>query len=66
MFHFTIFAQTNKFCTNRNTMTEMLSIEALAHYTRGMTTMFFILWTIRIFKYRHHNRMMKVMAVAVG
>lgn len=47
-------------------MTEMLSIEALAHYTRGMTTMFFILWTIRIFKYRHHNRMMKVMAVAVG
>ena len=33
-------------------MLETLSFEALAHYTRGMTTMFFILWTVNIYRHR--------------
>lgn len=47
-------------------MLETLSFEALAHYTRGMTTMFFILWTVNIFRHRHQNSMMMVMTIAVG
>ena len=47
-------------------MLEALSLEALAHYTRGMTTMFFILWTANIYKYRHENSMMMVMTIAAS
>ena len=46
-------------------MLETLSIEAFAHFTHGMTTMFFILWAFKIYSYRHHNSMMQMMAIAV-
>ena len=47
-------------------MLETLSFEALAHYTRGMTTMFFILWTVNIYRHRHQNSMMMVMTIAAS
>ncbi|MGN0257896.1 MAG: helix-turn-helix domain-containing protein [Bacteroides sp.] len=47
-------------------MLETLSLEALAHYTRGMTTMFFILWTANIYRHRHQNSMMMVMTFAAS
>lgn len=46
-------------------MPEVISIEALAHYTRGLSTMFFIIWFLNIYHYRHHSRMMQVKYLAV-
>lgn len=43
-----------------------LSIEALAHYTRGMATMFFILWAAITYTWRKRNRMSLVLFVAVS
>ena len=45
-------------------MLETLSFEAIAHYARGMTTMFFIVWTYNIYKHRHHNSMMMMTIAA--
>ena len=42
-----------------------MSIEALAHYTRGMSTLFFVMWTLNIYRYRRRNRMMQLMFIAV-
>ncbi|MGN0309370.1 MAG: helix-turn-helix domain-containing protein [Bacteroides sp.] len=47
-------------------MLDTLSVEALAHYVRGMTTMFFIAWTGIIFRHRHQNSMMMVMTIAIS
>lgn len=47
-------------------MLETLSLEALAHYTRGMVTMFFILWTVNIFRLRHQSSMMMVMTITAS
>ena len=47
-------------------MIDTLSVEALAHYARGMTTMFFIVWTGIIFRHRHQNSMMMVMTIAIS
>ena len=46
-------------------MLESLSIEALAHYTRGMATLFFVLWAIRISRYRHRDNLVKVLFVSI-
>ncbi|MGM9699784.1 MAG: helix-turn-helix domain-containing protein [Prevotella sp.] len=46
-------------------MLESLSIEALAHYTRGMATLFFVLWAIKIAKYRHRDNLVKVLFIAI-
>lgn len=44
---------------------DIFSFEALAHYTRGLATMFFIMCAITIYNHRHQNRMLKVLAVAI-
>lgn len=46
-------------------MLETLSLEAFAHYTRGMVTMFFILWAGEIHRHRHRNSMTEVLFVTV-
>ncbi len=43
-----------------------LSFEVLAHYTRGMATMFFILWAAITYTWRKRNRMSLVLFVAVS
>lgn len=43
----------------------MQSIEALAHYTRGLATMFFVMWAFIIYRYRRHGSIMRVLLVAV-
>lgn len=52
----------NKNCTP---MTD-LSFEALAHYTRGMATMFFLVWAAITYTWRKRNRMSLVLFVAVS
>ncbi|MGN0280873.1 MAG: helix-turn-helix domain-containing protein [Prevotella sp.] len=39
--------------------------ESLVHYTRGMTTMFFIMWAVYIYNWRNRDRMTFVLFVAV-
>lgn len=46
-------------------MLNALSIEALAHYTRGMATLFFIMWAARIFKYRNRDKLVRVLFIAI-
>ena len=43
----------------------MESIEALAHYTRGLATMFFVMWAFIIYRYRRHGSIMRVLLVTV-
>lgn len=43
-----------------------LSFETLAHYTRGMATMFFLMWAAITYTWRKRNRMSYVLFVAVG
>lgn len=46
-------------------MLESLSIEALAHYTRGMVTLFFILLATKFSSYRNRNRLAKIFFVSL-
>ena len=46
-------------------MLESLSIEALAHYTRGMATLFFVLLAIKFSTYRNRNKLAKILFFAL-
>ena len=46
-------------------MLESLSIEALAHYTRGMATLFFVLLAIKFSTYRNRNKLAKMLFFAL-
>ena len=43
---------------------EIFTLEAIAHYTRGATTLFYIFWSVLLQKYRHRNRMMRLLHLA--
>ena len=40
---------------------EIYTLEALAHFMRGATTMFFFFWSIILWKYRRRNCMMRLL-----
>lgn len=40
---------------------EIYTLEALAHFMRGATTMFFLFWSVILWKYRRRNRMMRLL-----
>ena len=42
---------------------EIHTLEALAHYTRGGVTIFFIFWNILLRRYRKRSRMMRLLYV---
>ena len=43
---------------------QLPTIEALAHYMRGATTLFFLFWCVKIYYYRKRNRMMRLLFFA--
>lgn len=43
---------------------EIYTLEALAHYTRGGVTLFFIFWSVLLNRYKARSRMMKLLFVA--
>lgn len=47
-------------------MFEYLSFEALAHYIRGMATMFFLTWAVITYSWRKRDRMTFLLFVAVS
>ena len=40
---------------------QLLTVEAFAHYMRGAITIFFVFWCIKLYTYRHRNRMMRLL-----
>ena len=47
-----------------NISCDIYTFEALAHFMRGAITMFFIFWSVILWKYRNRNRMMHLMHLA--
>ena len=40
---------------------QLSTVEAFAHFIRGAITIFFVFWCIKLYTYRHRNRMMRLL-----
>ena len=40
---------------------QLSTVEAFAHFIRGAITLFFVFWCIKLYTYRHRNRMMRLL-----
>ena len=40
---------------------QLLTVEAFAHFIRGAISLFFVFWCIKLYTYRHLNRMMRLL-----
>ena len=40
---------------------QLSTVEAFAHFIRGAITIFFVFWCIKLYAYRHRNRMMRLL-----
>ena len=40
---------------------QLSTVEAFAHFIRGAITLFFVFWCIKLYAYRHRNRMMRLL-----
>ena len=40
---------------------QLSTVEAFAHFIRGAISLFFVFWCIKLYTYRHRNRMMRLL-----